>query len=86
MKLIGWKEKEKNLLVDPKEIRCLRTVGKMNEDADSIYELYKSPNPAFEAGSVWNDIVLSPSRMNIQKELKYCIQKIERLRDTEYCK
>ncbi|XP_051142190.1 calmodulin calcium-dependent NAD kinase-like [Andrographis paniculata] len=80
-KLIGWKDKEKNLLVDPDEINCLQMVSRSNEEAENIYELYKNPNPAFEAGSVWHDIVLSPSRTNIQKELKYAIQKIERLRE-----
>ncbi|KAL1323954.1 hypothetical protein HN51_034165 [Arachis hypogaea] len=80
-KLIGWKDRDKTLLVDPDEIDCLRRVARLNEDAESIYELYKHPNPAFEAGSIWKDIVLSPSRLNIQQELKYSIQKIERLKD-----
>ncbi|CAH8391651.1 unnamed protein product [Eruca vesicaria subsp. sativa] len=77
-KLIGWKEKEKTLLVDPEEIDCLKRVGGLNENADSIYQLYSQPNPACEAGSIWKDIVLSPSRFNIQQELKYSIQKVER--------
>ncbi|KAL6500558.1 hypothetical protein OROHE_025924 [Orobanche hederae] len=80
-KLIGWKDKDKNLLVDPDEIKCLDMIGRLNEEADSIFELYKRPHPAFQAGSVWNDIVLSPSRLNIQKELKYSIQRVESLRD-----
>ncbi|KAM7521677.1 hypothetical protein LguiA_011579 [Lonicera macranthoides] len=79
-KLIGWKDKDKTLLVDPDEIAVLQTVARLNEQADSIYELYKHPNPAQEAGSVWKDIVLSPSRLNIQKELKYSIQKVESLK------
>ncbi|KAG7653327.1 P-loop containing nucleoside triphosphate hydrolase [Arabidopsis suecica] len=77
-KLIGWKEKEKTLLVDTEEIDCLKRVGGLNENADSIYELYRQPNPACETGSIWKDIVLSPSRFNIQQELKYSIQKVER--------
>ncbi|XP_031372130.1 uncharacterized protein LOC116187528 [Punica granatum] len=77
-KLIGWKDRDKTLLVDPEEIDCLKTVGSLNEEADSINELYKDPNPVLEAGSVWKDIVLSPSRINIQQELKYSIQKVER--------
>lgn len=80
VKLIGWKDKDKTLLVDPDEIAVLKTVARLNEQADSIYELYKHPNPAREAGSVWKDIVLSPSRLNIQKELKYSIQKVESLK------
>ncbi|KAG8389253.1 hypothetical protein BUALT_Bualt02G0209800 [Buddleja alternifolia] len=77
-KLIGWKDKDKNLLVDPEEIKCLKLLGRLNEEAASIFELYKNPHPAFQPGSVWKDIVMSPSRLNIQKELKYSIQKVER--------
>ncbi|KAM2399248.1 hypothetical protein ACFXTH_035834 [Malus domestica] len=79
-KLIGWKDKDRTLLVDPDEIDCLKRVGRLNDMANSIYELYKHPNPACKTGSVWKDIVLSPSRLNIQKELKYSIQKVERLK------
>ncbi|ONH93408.1 hypothetical protein PRUPE_8G230300 [Prunus persica] len=79
-KLIGWKDKDRTLLVDPDEINCLKRVGRLNDTANSIYELYKHPNPACETGSIWKDIVLSPSRLNIQKELKYSIQKAERLK------
>lgn len=78
IKLIGWKDKDKTLLVDPEEIGILKLVGRLNEEADCIYDLYKRPHPACEKGSIWKDIVLSPSRLNIQKELKYSIQKIER--------
>ncbi|XP_062080751.1 calmodulin calcium-dependent NAD kinase isoform X1 [Humulus lupulus] len=77
-KMIGWKDRDKTLLVDPDEIDCLKRVGRLNSEANSIYELYKHPNPACEAGSVWKDIVLSPSRLNVQQELKYAIQKVER--------
>ncbi|KAE9460639.1 hypothetical protein C3L33_07434, partial [Rhododendron williamsianum] len=79
-KLIGWKDRDKTLLVDPDEIDCLKRVGRLNDEANSIYKLYKRPNPAYAAGSVWKDIVLSPSRLNIQQELKYSIQKVERLK------
>ncbi|KAL2236445.1 UNVERIFIED_CONTAM: Calmodulin calcium-dependent NAD kinase [Sesamum indicum] len=77
-KLIAWKDREKNLLVDPDEIDCLKVVGRLNDAADSIFELYNNPHPAYETGSVWKDIVLSPTRLNIQKELKYSIQNVER--------
>ncbi|KAK7245395.1 hypothetical protein RIF29_40236 [Crotalaria pallida] len=83
-KLIAWKERDKTLLVDPDEIDCLKRVAKLNADADSIYELYKHPNPAFRAGTVWKDIVLSPSRLNIQQELKYSIQKIESMKSYDF--
>ncbi|CAN4076832.1 unnamed protein product [Withania somnifera] len=78
-KMIGWKEKERTVLVDPDEIIVLQMVGRLNDGANSIYELYKNPHPAFQAGSIWKDIVLSPSRLNIHKELKYSIRKVERM-------
>ena len=39
VQMIAWKEKEKTLLVDPEEIDCLKNVGRLNENAESIYEL-----------------------------------------------
>lgn len=80
LKLIGWKDRDRTLLVDPEEIDCLKRVCALNDNAKSIYELYKHPNPACEAGSIWKDIVLSPSRLNVQQELKYCIQRIENMK------
>jgi len=77
VKLIGWKDRDKTLLVDPEEFKCLKRVAELNEEADNIYELYKQPNPVFRKGSVWNDIVTSPSRLNVQQELKYSIQRVE---------
>lgn len=76
VKLIGWKDKERNLLVDLEEIHCLKSVGMLNESADCIYELYK-PGSGLHEGSVWKEIVLSPSRNLIQQELKFHIQKVE---------
>lgn len=76
VKLIGWKDKERNLLVDPEEIHCLKTIGTLNEAADSIHELY-TPGHGLHEGCVWKDIVLSPSRMLIQQELKFHIQRVE---------
>ncbi|GJY47275.1 P-loop containing nucleoside triphosphate hydrolase superfamily protein [Tanacetum coccineum] len=80
-KLIGWKDKEKTLLVDPDEIKVLDTIERLNEAADSIYELYKQLNPENDIGEVWKDIVMSPERVFIQKELKYAIQKAEVMKD-----
>ncbi|XP_039029534.1 uncharacterized protein LOC120163761 [Hibiscus syriacus] len=82
-KLIGWKDKDRTLLVDPDEIGCLKRIGRLNENADSIYELYRYPNPACQTGSIWKDIVLSPSRLNIQLELKYTIQKVEMMSNAD---
>ncbi|XP_043696733.1 calmodulin calcium-dependent NAD kinase-like [Telopea speciosissima] len=76
-KLIGWKDGENNLLVDPQEVDYLRTVSMLNEDAESIYELYTHLNLTGKSGSVWKDILLSPSRAYYQEELKIAIQKAE---------
>ncbi|XP_010679187.2 calmodulin calcium-dependent NAD kinase [Beta vulgaris subsp. vulgaris] len=81
-KLIGWKDRDKTLLVDPEEFKCVKLIAELNEDADNIYELYKRPNPACQDGSIWNDIVSSPSRLNVQQELKYSIQRVEETIDT----
>ncbi|KAM7462932.1 hypothetical protein LguiA_031053 [Lonicera macranthoides] len=75
-KLIGWKEGENKLLVDPDE-KCLTYVSNLNDEADSVLELYPQSNQLFESGSVWNDIVLSPIRATHQLELKTAIEKIE---------
>ncbi|GAB2213822.1 hypothetical protein Droror1_Dr00018140 [Drosera rotundifolia] len=79
-KLIGWKDRDKNLLVDPEEIKCLKMVADLNEEAESVNELYPRPSPSHQSGSVWKDIVLSPSRKNVQLELKYSIQRVERFK------
>lgn len=81
MQLIGYKDGTSKLLVDPDEIRCLKMVSKLNDQAESIEELY-----AAEAGEelvvgtgsqVWKDIVLLPDRPKIQQELIVAIRKIE---------
>lgn len=78
-KLIGWKEGEHNLLLDPEQINFLERIANLNADADSIYELYKPPSPALGPGSIWNGIVFSSSREKDQKLLRDSIQKIEKL-------
>ncbi|KAL6343636.1 hypothetical protein AAG906_025001 [Vitis piasezkii] len=78
--LIAWKEGGNKLLVDPEAIKCLTVISTSNEDAENIYELYKQPNLVHEEGSVWKDIVLSPSRVSLQLELRTSIQKIENLK------
>ncbi|KAK9146463.1 hypothetical protein Sjap_006366 [Stephania japonica] len=76
--LIGWKDGDNNLLVDPNLIDCLKKVEVLNEDANSIYELYDQQNGQnCTLGSIWEDSVLSKSRVNNQEELKIAIQKIE---------
>ncbi|RDX73898.1 hypothetical protein CR513_46418, partial [Mucuna pruriens] len=76
-KLIWWKDDDHNLPENPQDMKCLEMINSVNVEADSIYELYKEPRP-MGPGSVWNDIVLSPSRSNDQKELRESIQKIEK--------
>ncbi|KAK1310540.1 hypothetical protein QJS10_CPA08g00190 [Acorus calamus] len=76
-KMIAWKAGDNNLLVDPSEIGCLGRVGSLNEEADSVYELYKESEAVCGSGSLWNDAVLSPSRSQVQKDMKIAIQRIE---------
>lgn len=75
--LIGWKDGDQKLLVDPDDIKCLTEVSNLNAEAESIYELYRDSGPPSESGSIWKDIVLSPSRATLQQELRACIQNIE---------
>nr|KYP60837.1 hypothetical protein KK1_023251 [Cajanus cajan] len=77
-KLIWWKDDDHNLAEDPKDIEYLEMIRSVNVEANSIYELYKEPNIIMGPGSIWNDIVLSPSRSNDQKELRKSIQEIEK--------
>ncbi|XP_042514944.1 calmodulin calcium-dependent NAD kinase-like [Macadamia integrifolia] len=78
-KLIAWKEGENNLLVDQQEIHCLKRVSMLNEDAESIYELYTELDMTSKSGLIWEDIIiLSPSLTTCsQQELKIAIQKAE---------
>ncbi|RWR89409.1 P-loop containing nucleoside triphosphate hydrolases superfamily protein [Cinnamomum micranthum f. kanehirae] len=76
-KLIGWKDGDNNILVDPQEIDCLSKVSKLNEGADSIYELYPEAETTCGSGSIWNEVVMAPSRARLQHELKIAIQKLE---------
>uniref|UniRef100_K7LK81 Uncharacterized protein n=1 Tax=Glycine max TaxID=3847 RepID=K7LK81_SOYBN len=64
-----WKnDGDHNLAVDPKAIKCLERVGK----------LHKEPSPIIEFVSIWNDMVLPPSRQSNQIELSEIIQKIDK--------
>lgn len=82
MQLIGYKDGDSNLLVDNEEIECLTKLSSLNPDADSVYELYEHPSIIFKPGSIWNDVVFSPSRSALQMELKSSIQKLESTRTT----
>ncbi|CAN6350522.1 unnamed protein product [Urochloa humidicola] len=76
-KLIGWKDGGSNLLVDPEEIGCLERVSSLNEAADCVHELYSDGQPTGDSSSVWQDLVMSPSRVSAQRELKAAIEKGE---------
>lgn len=72
------KDGESKLLVEPNEIKCLKEVSEIEPDAESIYQLHKDLTVLYRPGSVWNDVVLSPSRFTIQRELRLAIQRIEK--------
>uniref|UniRef100_A0A1D1XJC2 Toxin PezT n=2 Tax=Anthurium amnicola TaxID=1678845 RepID=A0A1D1XJC2_9ARAE len=75
--LIGWKDGASSLLVDPEEIDCLKKVASLNEDADSVCELYQQVSAARRPTSVWDDVVLSPSRAVLQEQLRTAIGRTE---------
>ncbi|GAB4850998.1 hypothetical protein Ancab_030294 [Ancistrocladus abbreviatus] len=76
--LVGWKDGASRLLVDPEEIKWLDILSSINDEAESIYELYANdPSPLCQPGSIWKDIVLSSSRPTIQQELKDAVRKYE---------
>ncbi|KAI5007293.1 calmodulin calcium-dependent NAD kinase [Hordeum vulgare subsp. vulgare] len=72
-KLIAWKDGDSRLLVDVEEIELLDRVSSINEEADCVHELYQNGHPTGGAGSVWEDLVASPVRASIQRELKAAI-------------
>ncbi|KAH7843706.1 hypothetical protein Vadar_019809 [Vaccinium darrowii] len=77
--LIAWKDEKNKLLVEPDEIKCLTTVSNLNDNAESVYELYTDqPDLVYQQGSVWRDVVLLPLRSSLQSELKIAIQKMEK--------
>ncbi|KAJ4782871.1 P-loop containing nucleoside triphosphate hydrolases superfamily protein [Rhynchospora pubera] len=76
-KLIGWKDGSSDLLVEPKEYDCLQKVRELNDEAASIYELYPDGATKCGSGSVWDDMVLSPSRASVHSELKAKIEAVE---------
>lgn len=77
MQLIAWKDGESNLLVDTENIKCLTSVRDLNDEADSIYELYGDPNHMYDPNSVWNAIVCRSTRSSLQLHLTTVVKKIE---------
>ncbi|KAG0493110.1 hypothetical protein HPP92_006508 [Vanilla planifolia] len=81
-KLIGWKDGESRLLVDPSEIIWLEKVSGLNEDADNVHEVYPTSSASVvfrtaEPSLVWEDAVLCASRVATQEQLKDVLQTIE---------
>ncbi|XP_010923466.1 calmodulin calcium-dependent NAD kinase isoform X2 [Elaeis guineensis] len=77
-KLIARKDVDADLLANPQEFSCLEKVSKLNEEANSIYELYPHGDIACGSRSIWHDMVMWPSRKSIQQELKMAVQMIEK--------
>ncbi|XP_076944029.1 calmodulin calcium-dependent NAD kinase-like [Bidens hawaiensis] len=73
--LIEWKDDDSNLL---DQIKCLETLREINDEADSIYDLYGDPKMLTESGSVWKEYVLKPDRIDLQRDLKVVIERIEK--------
>lgn len=78
MQLIGFKDGSSNLLVDRDQIKCLETLVEINDEADSIYELYADQKMLTDDDSVWKELVLKPDRIEGQRDLKVVIEKIEK--------
>ncbi|CAN1279680.1 Calmodulin calcium-dependent NAD kinase, partial [Linum perenne] len=76
-KLIARKDGDNTMLIDPDHFKCLKNVGRLNPNAESVHELYGSSSTLHETGSVWKDVVFSPSRTRVQEELKMVIEQIE---------
>ncbi|EMS61859.1 hypothetical protein TRIUR3_24881 [Triticum urartu] len=77
-KLIAWKDGGSRLLVDVEDIQLLDRVSRINEEANCVHELYQNGHPTGGAGSsVWEDLVTSPERASIQRELKAAILESE---------
>lgn len=77
MQLIAWKDGDNKTLIDPEKINCLTAASNLNAEAQSIYGLYTDSSRISEPGSIWKDVVLSPSRESLQQELRACIQRNE---------
>ncbi|KAL3649072.1 hypothetical protein CASFOL_005475 [Castilleja foliolosa] len=76
-KLIAWKDGDSKLLVDQDDIKCLTSVSELNDEAESIYNLYKEPSQVDEPGSIWRNIVMISTRASLQLELRTVVNKIE---------
>lgn len=72
--LIAWKGGiNSSLLVEPDEIDCLDKVGNLNENATSLHDLYPGGATTCGSRSIWDDMIVSPSRAVIQQEIREAI-------------
>ncbi|XP_042387310.1 calmodulin calcium-dependent NAD kinase-like [Zingiber officinale] len=76
-KMTEWRDGSRNLPEDRDCINCLEKVSKLNEDADSIYELYPEDDTGHGSGSIWDEIT-SPARAETQQQLKEAVKIMER--------
>nr|CAB3493955.1 unnamed protein product [Digitaria exilis] len=76
--LIAWKDGiNSSLLVEPREFDCLEKVSRLNENATSVHDLYPEGTTTCGARSIWDDMIASPSRAAIQRELREAIRSVE---------
>lgn len=72
--LIAWKGGiNGSLLVEPNEIECLDKVGNLNENATSLHDLYPGGATTCGSRSIWDDMIVAPSRAVIQQEIREAI-------------
>lgn len=74
--MIEWRDGSRDLPEDQDCISCLEKVSKLNEDADSIYELYPEDDTSCGSGSIWDEIT-SPARAATQQQLKKAVTMTE---------
>ncbi|KAL4567347.1 hypothetical protein LXL04_022930 [Taraxacum kok-saghyz] len=81
-KAIEWKGGNSNLKEDnPDRIKsseCLETLKDINDEADSILELYADTKMLTNNDSIWNTLVTIPRRLDLQRDLKVVIERIEK--------
>ncbi|KAL6893523.1 hypothetical protein ACP4OV_007621 [Aristida adscensionis] len=75
--LIAWKDGKSRLLVEPGEFECLEKVSKLNVEATSVLDLYPDGSTTCGSRSIWDDMIVSPSRAAIQQELREAIRSME---------
>lgn len=66
-----------SLLVEPAEFACLDAVGGLNENATGVHDLYRGGATACGARSIWDDMIASPARADIQRELREAFRSVE---------